>query len=628
MAALFKDFQKMIDISEEAEQAEAEQEAGAGGAGAAAQAPLRLEAHEFDVIAKRADAVLQRRGEEYTALLTETQRLRAEYDVFKGKADGEAKALRRTVAELQHAATDLKNAAAAGGGADAAYTSGLERQAESLKEQLRKTDAEVQRLEKKCKAAELGKELAQAQRSQDLTALALRLDCWRGVAEAKLAKAAREVEAARHGAPSAAAAAGDEREAAASSSLDEIARLQTEVEATVADNLDLRRAADELRTEAGQLASQLGTLHDALERARSDAAADAEQYKLTIAALEGTIASMATQAKELNAQTEAAGMASPGTPGGQASPAVADRQYQVKAKEALDLRQRVEELQGKAALLGTQLETEKECVRNVMQLLDDTREENRRKEEQLSDLFSETEGSRARLQSLETMAAAHARAQEAKDEALAQGLQEKAALDARVAALGQDVEAARAGQREAEGKVVQLERSERRLQEVVTEREAELEKVQAALQGREGETQRELSGKDEETGILRKRLDDSEKRLHDALRARDDLAAQVRTLERSARRSVSTAPARRSTSPVIDIVDAPLAAARAAVGKVRIGSLAFTRNTLVCLVGATLLMGMFVAYSSLGMLSPEWDAMEKELAICKDRLLQCSVKEA
>ncbi|KAJ9448233.1 hypothetical protein DIPPA_22984 [Diplonema papillatum] len=568
MNSVFKDFKRLVDISEEGErlaQEEKEQQERAKGADeqpvyAKAKKEFSLPGYnDAEVMVKRTEAAFTKKQEEYQKLLGETKSLRTEYDDFRSRTEKELKTMKRALAQEQKTTQCLKKAAEGGENVDQVYMEGLQRQIETLKERTKTAEAEVTRQERRCNQAERARELLEAERKHDLETMNTRMEAWKERAEANQQVLLKEIEELRErkGAAPPAGTGGETRKEGDAAEPEggrereleaAVQQLNKELEDVQWVNLQTEAKLNETRQVAEEKAARIRSLEEDLERGRRDVSSKAQElteqagvYTAKILVLEQQIAGHGAEL-ELAKSAEA-----------KRSEALGE-EHVLRQREAFELRRKVDAQQQQLAQVLRQLDDEKESVRQLMSHLDEVRDENRRKEESFSELYSDDLDSRARLQALEAQALINTKALHAKEELVEQQEMEKRSLMERCSGLLTELNDTRAAAKEAEVAAAASQRAAQRAEQARKDLQFEYERAQSELQhiaGDEKESKHQLESKEDEAKQLRQRLAERDSKIAEILRARDEVAAKLRAAE-----------AKASTSVAIDVTPTKAAARR------------------------------------------------------------------
>eukprot|EP00755_Sulcionema_specki_P007608 Sspe_Gene.38724::Locus_18676_Transcript_1_1_Confidence_1.000_Length_1916::g.38724::m.38724 len=191
MEGLFKDFKKMIDISEQP---------GGEGRPSGGEDDASLSVDQWKAKCRKLETILEQRHTEYQNLLSETEEVRHEYDNYRHRNNATVKQLRRELSEQQQRLEEFRHAASKGGEAaevDAVYVRGLEDQLGTLKEQNTNLLADIARLEKRLSGAEIAKARLEDEKKHALASMEEKVRMWKDLAEENQRKAEEEVQVLR-----------------------------------------------------------------------------------------------------------------------------------------------------------------------------------------------------------------------------------------------------------------------------------------------------------------------------------------------------------------------------------------------------------------------------------------------
>ena len=233
-----------------------------------------------------------------------------------------------------------------------------------------------------------------------------------------------------------------------------------------------------------------------------------------------------------------------------------------RQRELIDLRTRQTEHTQLQETLRRQLDDEKEATRHVLQMLDDSRDENIRKEEASTELYTANEDARARLATLESQSAQYMKMLQAKEDEIEASERERRSLQISLEEGVKEVETAREKQRSSEQRANDTDRDLRLKEQRCRDLEFELERTQSDVEHRVGNQKSALSGAEEEAAMLQQRLVEAERKIVEVLRMKDEGNARMRAaelrvseLERAPPRRLGVTTGNRSASPgVIELL--------------------------------------------------------------------------
>ena len=233
------------------------------------------------------------------------------------------------------------------------------------------------------------------------------------------------------------------------------------------------------------------------------------------------------------------------------------QEQQHKQREIFELQSKIPELQQQNNHLSQRLEDEKETVQQLLQHIEEQRGDVRRKDDTITDMYHDTEDVRARLQGLESQSATYIENLESKEELINQRDVDITNLADRITSLSTLLSDEQQSHQNLKSELAECVRENKKKDTHINNIEFEFERAKSDLMHREGgerDTQQLVESKDLEIQQLRQRVLESDRKVGEIIRIKDEQLAKQRNSEErpSSRRSVSIA--RPGSPSVIDIV--------------------------------------------------------------------------
>eukprot|EP01060_Flectonema_neradi_P001103 TRINITY_DN10657_c0_g1_i1.p1 TRINITY_DN10657_c0_g1~~TRINITY_DN10657_c0_g1_i1.p1 ORF type:complete len:478 (+),score=141.78 TRINITY_DN10657_c0_g1_i1:274-1707(+) len=233
------------------------------------------------------------------------------------------------------------------------------------------------------------------------------------------------------------------------------------------------------------------------------------------------------------------------------------QEQQNRQREMFELQSKIPELQQQNNNLSRQLDDEKQTVQQLLQHIEEQRGDVRRKDDTISDLYQEADDIRARLQGLESQSATYIESLESREEIIDKKEREIESLKTEVSSLTTQLSDQQNSFQEQASELLQARREIEIQESRLSNVEFEFERTKSDLLHREGgerDTKQQVELRDQEIQQLRLRLLESDRKIGDFIKVKDEQSAKLRAAENRtpSRRSVSIA--RPGSPSVIDIV--------------------------------------------------------------------------